>query len=378
MSIPVIDLGNDPRERGRMHGDGLRFDIAQNLDTYFRRFANLGYPRDTMLSESVKWVSELERLDPEFSAELKGIAEGSGFSIPEITMLNIRYELIVGLMKQAATAGTRAGIDGCTSFAIMPECTKTHETFIGQNWDWIPGVKTMIARVHREDKTDFICLGETGTVGGMQGVNQEGVGVAINALLSAQDGKNAYEKPFRTRVRDILNARNMHEAILAISCTKRVAAMNFLIGHAEGEAIDIEAGPDREAFLYPTDGILTHSNHFCKLDIESDVARLWPNTMYRNVRMARLLRQHLPLDIDGIKALISDHFSYPHSICAHMDSNEPESLRLETRTSILISLNTRTMYVTDGPPCTNDYQRFALAGANAEQQDSKAQAVSLA
>jgi len=377
MSIPVIDLGNDPRERGRMHGDGLRFDIAQNLDTYFRRFANLGYPRDTMLSESVKWVSELERLDPEFSAELKGIAEGSGFSIPEITMLNIRYELIVGLMKQAATAGTRAGIDGCTSFAIMPECTKTHETFIGQNWDWIPGVKTMIARVHREDKTDFICLGETGTVGGMQGVNQEGVGVAINALLSAQDGKNAYEKPFRMRVRDILNARNMHEAILAISGTKRVAAMNFLIGHAEGEAIDIEAGPDREAYLYPTDGILTHSNHFCKLDIESDVARLWPNTMYRNVRMARLLRQHQPLDIDGVKALISDHFSYPHSICAHTDNNEPESIQLETRTSILISLNTRTMYVTDGPPCTNDYERFALAAAGAEQQDSKAQAVSL-
>jgi isopenicillin-N N-acyltransferase-like protein len=377
MSIPVIDLGTDPRERGRLHGDGLRFDIAQNLDTYFRRFANLGYSRGTMLSESEKWVPKLERLDPEFSAELKGIAEGSGFSIPEITMLNIRYELIVGLMKQAATAGTRVGIDGCTSFAITPECTKTHETFIGQNWDWIPGVKTMIARVHREGKTDFICLGETGTVGGMQGVNQEGVGVAINALLSAQDGKNAYEKPFRMRVRDILNARNMHEAILAISGTKRVAAMNFLIGHAEGEAIDIEAGPDREAFLYPTDGILTHSNHFCKLDIESDVARLWPNTMYRNVRMARLLRQHQPLDIDGIKALISDHFSYPHSICAHMDNNEPESIRLETRTSILISLNTRTMYVTDGPPCTNDYERFALAGAGAEQQDSKAQVVSL-
>ena len=376
--IPIIDLGNDPRERGRLHGDALRSDIAQNLDTYFRRFANLGYSREAILSESEKWVPHLERLDPEFTAELRGVAEGSGFSVPEITMLNVRYELIVGLMKRAATAATRVGMDGCTSFAVMPECTKNHETLLGQNWDWIPGVKTMISRVHRKDKTDFICLGETGTVGGMQGVNQEGLGVAINALLSAQDGKNAYEKPFRMRVRDILNARNMHEAILAISGTKRVAAMNFLIGHAEGEAIDIEAGPDREAYLYPTDGILTHSNHFCKLDIESDVARLWPNTMYRNVRMARLLRQHQPLDIDGVKALISDHFSYPHSICAHMDSNEPESLRLETRTSILLSLNTRTMYVTDGPPCTNDYQRFALAGANAEQQDSKAQAVSLA
>ena len=377
MSIPVIDLGNDPRERGRLHGEYLRLDIAHNLDNWFRRFAGLGYSRDTILSASEKWVPELERLDPEFTAEVKGIAEGSGFSMPEITMLNVRYEITAVLMRQAATAGTHASTDACTSFAIMPEFTKTHETFIGQNWDW-PGLKMMIARVHRTEKTDFICLGETGTVGGMQGVNQEGVGVVINALLSAQDGKNTYEKPFRMRVRDILNARDMHEAILAISGTRRVAAMNFIIGHAEGEAIDIEAAPDREAYLYPTDGILTHSNHFCKLEIESDVARFWPNTLYRNVRMARLLQQRLPLDIEGIKAVVSDHFSYPHSICAHMDSNEPESLRLETRTSILISLNTRTMYVTDGPPCTNDYQRFALAGANAEQQDSKAQAVSLA
>jgi len=296
--------------------------------------------------------------------------------MPEITMLNVRYEITAVLMRQAATAGTHASTDACTSFAIMPVFTKTHETFIGQNWDW-PGLKMMIARVHRTEKTDFICLGETGTVGGMQGVNQEGVGVVINALLSAQDGKNTYEKPFRMRVRDILNARDMHEAILAISGTRRVAAMNFIIGHAEGEAIDIEAAPDREAYLYPTDGILTHSNHFCKLEIESDVARFWPNTLYRNVRMARLLQQRLPLDIEGIKAVVSDHFSYPHSICAHADPNQPESIRLETRSSILISLNTRTMYITDGTPCNSDYERFALASAGAEQTVSKTQVASL-
>jgi isopenicillin-N N-acyltransferase-like protein len=360
-----------------MHGDSLRVDIAQNLDTYFRRFASLGYSREAMLAECEKWVPRLERLDPEFSAEMKGIAEGSGFSLPAITMLNVRYELIVGMIKQAATAGTRPGMDGCTSFAVMPECTQAHETWIGQTWDWIPGVKTMVARVHREQKTDFICLGETGTVGGMQGVNQEGVGVVINALLSAQDGKNAYEKPFRMRVRDILNARNLHEAILAITGTKRVASMNFLIGHAEGEAINIEAGPDREAFLYPTDGILTHSNHFCKLEIESEVARLWPNSLYRNVRMARLLRQHQPLDIDRIKALSADHFSYPHSICAHVDNNEPENLRFETRNAILISLNSRTLYVSDGPPCASNYESFPLADTGEGKHVSQRQVVSL-
>lgn len=374
--IPIIDLGNDARERGRLHGEALRADIEHNLNVYFRRFACFGCSREAVLSESEKWIPHLERLDPEFTAELKGVAEGSGFSTPEITMLNVRYELYASLVWQASNPASRAGVDGCTSFAIMPECTKNHETLIGQNWDW-PDLKLMIARVHRKDKTDFICLGETGTVGGMQGVNQEGVGVAINALLSVQDGKNAYEKPFRMRVRDILNARNMHEAILAISGSRRVAAMNFIIGHADGEAIDIEAGPDREAYLYPEGGILTHSNHFCKLEIESDVTRIWPNTMYRNVRLARLLKQSQPLDIDKIKIQMSDHFGFPHSICAHNDDNEPENMRLGTRSSILISLNTRTMFVTDGVPCESRYEKFSLEDSGAKDEVSKTQMVSL-
>ena len=318
MSLSVIDLGNDPRERGRVHGDALRSDIAENLEIHLRRFADLGCPREIVLYESEKWVPHFERLDPEFAAELRGIAEGSGLSIPEIAMLNVRYELYAKFIRQAAAAATCTNLCGCTSFAVMPECTKNHETLLGQNWDW-PDVRIMVARVHRVGKTDFICLGETGTVGGMQGMNQDGIGVVINALLSAQDGINAYEKPFRMRVRDILNARNMHEAILAISGSKRVAAMNFMIGHADGEAIDIEAGPDREAYLSPNDGILTHANHFRKLEIESDIMRFWPNTVYRDARLARLLRQHQPLDIESIKAQVSDHFGYPHSLCAHID-----------------------------------------------------------
>lgn len=360
MTIPVLDLGHGPRERGRVQGEALRADIAHNLDTYVRRFDKLGHKRDAVLAEAGKWLSHFERLDPEFSAEIEGVAEGSGLSLPEIALLNVRYELIIGMMKRQ-NARMSGRVDGCTSFAIMPERTKNGDTVIGQNWDWVPGVKTFLARVERHDKPNFICLGETGTVGGMQGVNEHGVGVVINALMSTSDGTYNYEKPFRMRVRDILNARNMHSAIQAISGSNRVVSMNFLIGHADGEAIDIEAGPDREAYIYPTDGILTHSNHFCKLPVDSEVTRVWPNTMYRNVRLERMLRQSQQLDSQGIQGLMSDHFSHPHSICAHVDDEEPEPMRLETRASILISLSTRTISVTDGPPCGSPYERHALA-----------------
>lgn len=364
MTVPVLDLGNDPSERGRSHGETLRDDIRTNIDVYLDRFGKLGHAPDDVLAEAAKWIDVLERLDPEFTAEMRGVATGSGYALPEITMLNVRYELIIGMFKRAGGVTATAPIgasDGCTSFALLPEKTKSGETLIGQNWDWIPGVKTMLSRVKRDDKTDFICHGESGTVGGMQGVNEAGVGVVINALMCTDDGAYEYEKPFRMRVRDVLNAPNMHTAIQAICGTNRVVSMNFILGHADGEAMNIEAGPDRAGFIYPQDGILTHSNHFCDLDVESEVVRLWPNTMYRNVRLERLFRQSQEVDDDSILTAMSDHFSHPHSICAHVDEEEPETMQLETRNSVLISLQQRKMAVTDGQPCQNRYQEVGLA-----------------
>ncbi len=361
MAIPVLDLGGTPAERGRSHGADLRADIGHNIDVYLERFRKLGHPPDKVLAESAKWIGVLDGFDPEFTAEMRGVAEGSGRPLAEITMLNVRYELIISMFKKEGTQTPSGALDGCTSFALLPEKTKTGDTVIGQNWDWIPGVKTMIARTTRDEGTDFICHGETGTVGGMQGVNDAGIGVVINALMSAEDGTHDYERPFRMRVRDVLNAPNMHAGIQAICGSNRSVSMNFIIGHADGEAIDIEAGPDRAGFLFPQDGVLTHSNHFCELDIESEVVQIWPNTLYRNVRLERIFRQSQQLDDVSIRSVMADHFSHPHSICAHVDEDEPETMQLETRNSLLISLSQKKMSVTDGQPCQNRYQEVTLA-----------------
>ena len=361
MAIPVLDLGPDARLRGVAHGEELRGDIRHNVDVYLSRFHKLGFDADSVLMEAGKWIEHLDRLDADFTTEMRGVAEGSGSDLREITMLNVRYEMIIDMFKRAGAAVSAGATDGCTSFAVLPERNRSGETILGQNWDWIPGVKTVISRVKRERETDFVCHGETGTVGGMQGVNEAGIGVVINALMSKEDGTHAYEKPFRMRVRDVLNAPNMHAAILALCGTNRSVSMNFVVGHADGEAMDIEAGPDRAGFMYPEDGILTHSNHFCALDIESEVVRVWPNTMYRNKRLERLFRQAQRLDEQSIRGCLADHFSHPHSICAHVDDEEPETMRLETRNSILLELKARRMSVTDGAPCENDYQQVALA-----------------
>lgn len=358
MALHVLDLGPDPADRGRAHGAALRSDIEHNIGVYLDRFNLLGFGVDTVLADAEKWIEPLDRFDAEFTTEMRGVAEGAGADLREIAMLNVRYEMIIDMFKRAGVAASAN--DGCTSFAVMPERSSNGDTLIGQNWDWIPGVKTMVARVKREEKTDFICHGETGTVGGMQGVNEAGIGVVINALMSTEDGSHRYERPFRMRVRDVLNSRNMHDALLGLCATNRSVSMNFIIAHEDGEAMDVEAGPEQAGFMYPEEGILTHSNHFCALDIESEVVKVWPNTMYRNKRLERLLRQSQQIDADRVKGCLSDHFSHPHSICAHVDEAEPETMQLETRNAVVIALKARKMWVTEGQPCENEFQEVPL------------------
>ncbi len=362
MTKPVLNLTGEPKDRGRAHGERLSREIDQNLERYLKRFQLLGFEKDALMAESATWAEALRPKDPIFWEEIDGVVEGSGRSLEEITLLNVRYELLVGMMKSKAQAAPPpGGTDGCTSFAVLPERSKNGDTVIGQNWDWVRDINTAVSRVTRDDGPDFIHIGEVGTIGGMQGVNEHGIGVCINALMTTEDGAYEYERPFRMRVRDILNARNMQEAILAICGTNRTVAMNFLIAHEDGIAIDIETSPDREAFIYPDDGLLTHSNHFCALDVESEVVKLWPNTMYRHVRLERLLRQSQELDVPAIGDAMADHFAHPHSICAHYDEDEPENLRLETNHSVVISLKQRTLHITDTQPCRSSFEAYPLA-----------------
>jgi len=68
-----------------------------------------------------------------------------------------------------------------------------------------------------------------------------------------------------------------------------------------------------------------------------------------------------PVDVDLAKRLFTDHFGHPYAICRHEGDDEPEGNKKLTVASVILSLNDRVMYASDGPPCENDYQRITLA-----------------
>jgi len=378
--LTVIDLDSDPRERGRIHGRTMRNPIRENYQTYVDRFQAGGAKLPVVLEQSDAWAEFIARDNPEYSDEMLGVAAGAGLSLTEIAMLNARYELtycVFGAEAQSVNSPPVVEQEGCTAFGLFPEMTKSGHTLIGQNWDWLERVRgrVFIMRVKRssapgQGKPDFVGFTEAGIVGCKMGVNEAGIGLCVNGLVTARDGANGFRKPFHVRCKEILDAWTFDKALLPVVQTNRCCSTNFLIGHADGEIIDIEATPDYCAYLYPNDGLITHSNHLVReTRIASEFERIAPHSLYRANRCERLLRRHAgDITIDTIHTALSDHFSAPASICRHPDTTLPEPKRVISVASIAIDLNERMMYVTDGQPCQAEFQQVPLfAGVKSTQ-----------
>lgn len=373
--LTVLELPAEPGERGRMHGRAMRGAIRANYATYMQRFEAGGAKPATVLEQSDAWAEFIARDTPEYAEEMKGIAEGAGLSLTEIALLNARYELaycVFGAEAQSLNAGAIAEQEGCTAFGLLSEMTASGHTIIGQNWDWLEKLhgRVFIMRVQRSSepqsgKPDFVGFTEAGIVGCKIGVNAAGIGLCVNGLVTARDGANGFRRPFHARCREILDAWTFDKALLPVVQTDRCCSTNFLIGHAEGEIIDIEATPDYCSYLYPEDGVVTHANHLVsEKRIASEFERIAPHSLYRAKRLERMLRRSGGgIGIESIHGMLSDHFSTPASICRHADTTLPEPKRVITVAAAAIDLNARTLYITDGPPCQSQFQSVPLYAA---------------
>jgi isopenicillin-N N-acyltransferase-like protein len=371
MRIPSLTTDGDPHACGLAHGRRFAKEIADNVATYLRRFMASGLGRDAAFAEAEQWLAAIGGQNADYAEEMRGIAHGSEQSEETIALLNARYELAFTLFGRDARAGTREGLlavgpDGCTTFGLLPEATADRHTWLGQNWDWLEGVhgRTFVLQARRTGQPSFVCLTEAGIAGGKMGVNECGIGLVENGLASSHDGRNPYRKPFHMRCRELLDTERFDDAVKSVSATPRTCSANFIIGRAGGNVIDVETSPDHVSHLGAEDGIVTHSNHFLGPGHgESLLEKLSPNTLYRAARMRTLLAEHRgAISFTHMRAAAADHYGAPYAICRHPDPEQPGAKRTMTAGAVLIDLDARTMHVANGPPCSNEYVPFSVAG----------------
>jgi isopenicillin-N N-acyltransferase-like protein len=369
--IPLLTVDGDPYACGVAHGRQFAREVADNLETYLRRFAASGLGRDAAFAEAERWLTAMRSQNTTYADEMQGIADGSRQSAAAIALLNARYELAFTLFGQEAQSDRKSellmvGPDGCTTFGVLPEAAANRHTWLGQNWDWLEGIhgRTLVLRVQRKSKPSFVCLTEAGIAGGKMGVNECGIGLVENGLASSHDGRNPYQRPFHMRCREVLDADSFAGACQAVTGSPRTCSANFVIGMAGGNLVDIETSPDHASEIRAEDGIVTHSNHFLTPGHgESLLEKISPNTLQRADRMRHLLQeQRTPLTFDRMRSAAADHSGAPYAICRHPDPAQPSAKRTMTAGAVLIDLDERVMHVANGPPCSNEYVPFAVDG----------------
>ncbi|MFW5905807.1 MAG: C45 family autoproteolytic acyltransferase/hydrolase, partial [archaeon] len=357
-----LELTGSPHQRGVKHGEEFADEIATNLEIYLDVFEYKGTDEETVYGQAAKFIPLIEEENEEYFVEMQGVAEGSGLSLEDVTILNARYEVMYSAFKQAADEIDEDVADACTAFSVRPEITADGHTYLGQNWDWMPGLETFVMDVRRDDKPNMVVMTEAGIVGGKIGVNEHGIGMTLNGLVTEKDGENPFRKPYHVRFREVLDAERMDKAIAPLITKQRACSGNVIVAHAEGEILNLELAPEAVNYLYPEDHLLTHANHVeDRSSMNSEFEKLIPDTLCRAPRLRRLLAGHSgEIDAEVAKEAFRDHFGKPNSICRHPDEAEPELDRLQTNGSYIMDLTDRRLLGTNGPPCEREYQEFSV------------------
>lgn len=370
-------LTGPAHERGQHHGERFADAVAANVSRYRERFAHEGVDLEVVREQAIEYIDIIEADSPEYAEEMRGIAEGSDVPLPDVALLNVRWEVIYPAWKAAressdekrtdgASTAADAGadvVDGCTSFGVTPPATADGKTYIGQNWDWLASIadNLLLVERRRDDGPDSLAMTEAGIVGGKIGVNEAGIGLCVNGLLSPADGEDPFRTPYHVRFHEALAADQFDDALRPILTGRRVCSANVVLGHADGEVLNLEAAPDRVETLYPDDGLLTHANHF-ESGLENVNKAESPSTLYRGPRLHKLLAADRgAIDPAVIQTALRDHFAKPASICSHVDESTPRVERGQTNASFVIDLGERRLYATQGPPCANEYREYSLS-----------------
>jgi len=350
-TLPLIEIQGNPRERGRQQGEGARSLVLTALGRYreiIRKALNL--PWENALREARKFLPYGEEAFPDFVEEIRGIAEGAGVSFHEAWTLNC-YEGLAEVHQQ---------VWGCTCLAVRDDQTANGHVLMAHNEDWnaVDRDNVYLVRARPDDGPAFIGI----TYGPLLvniGLNDEGIGVAINSVYPT-DGRVGVPRILCSRA--VLNARTIGQSIRACVPKLRAGGYSFLLADANGELYSVETSATKHDIEYGEAGWLAHTNHYLTPKMQAlEEPGTYSSSHVRLNRARRLLKRDLgQVTVSSLQALMRDHVNYPDSICVHEDLTDPPYEREMTLVSLVMDLTERRMWAAPGPPCQGEYVAYPL------------------
>ena len=362
--FPHVRVEGSARERGRQYGEIARERVRTSIDAYrdvFSHYAGLGWM--TVQGQSRRYLGAIEAFGHSYVQEMRGIAEGADVDFEDILAINTRTEIMFAAKARAAQEAGRTPAE-CTSFAVLPEASATGHTLIGQNWDWLPHSfdTCIVLEVRQDEGPDFVTVVEAGLLA-KTGMNSSGVGVCANALVSDAD-LGVPGVPFHLVLRGLFDAESLSDALSVAQVGFRSSSGNYLLAHEDGIAVSVEGAPgdfSRLFLVFPDGGTVLHTNHFLSPSYDGKDVGLWvmPDSPFRLERIrSAVAAAGRGLSLNTFREVLADHANYPSAICCHPDQRFSEYDQGATVASVLMDLDERRIWLSDGQPCTFPYREL--------------------
>jgi isopenicillin-N N-acyltransferase like protein len=355
-AFPFYRFTGTHREIGRQFGEACRELIVQHRDKALARLHETNrISEGRARSAAAEYRDTVLAHAPFFDEEVQGLAEGAGLELSDAYLLQLRAELGVTTAPDLID-----GSDECTSFAVLPEATKTGEPLIGQNAD-LPAFYRDISVVVEfvpDDQPAVLMLTPAGQMSYI-GINDRGMGVFAN-FITCDGWRVGFPRYFLSRL--ALTHEQIDDAIAAVRSVPRASSRNLMMIDAHGNAVDLETTPTQDARIDPQNGLLAHANHFIapKL-LAEERSNGWKlqNSQKRQQRMEALLSQyHGQIDHTRMRSILRDRDSVPDSICRADDDRKGSDII--TFASVIAEPARKTMWVAVGPPNDNAYRKYEL------------------
>lgn len=338
-----------PQVRGQVHGEAFRPLIAELAAIRLERTRAVGgFDGDGQVLELARaHLPVLERYAPDLHAELMGIAEGACTSPEAVVVLN-HYTDLRDL--SPAAGGPE---DGCSAvWARTPE-----GAVLGQTWDMhgsaAPYVGMLRVPATGEEPGAWLFT-LTGCLG-MTGLNDAGLGIAINNLRSC-DARVGIVWP--ALVRRALLRRTAEAARDEVLGAPVGSGHHYLVAAGEG-AYGIETSGTRcEVVFRASTGPYVHTNH-CFADPVADVTRVPPeSTTHERLRVLQRSLHARPLaDVQDLWVRLGSHEAYPRAVCTHLASpSAPHAMH--TCGAVAMDLRRRVLWAGAGCVHRSRPQRF--------------------
>jgi isopenicillin-N N-acyltransferase-like protein len=363
-----IRISGNPVERSLQYGTLARNEIHNTKQRYEDAFSAVGVTWTEATRIAQGFLNDVSQWRPDLMEEIEAIARGAQLSTEDMFTINCRTEVLWAAARQSAENPERPQPGECSSFALESDPEASRGVVVGQNWDWLEVLSdsVIVLEVDRPDGPNYVTVVEAGLLAKTT-LNQAGVGIGINTLMSSLDGQPG-GIPFHFVIRALADVTTVNEGIETVRSITRASSGNYVLGSAGGDIVTIETAPGDATNVFPVPadgGAVVHTNHFLHdivggFDLAAhDMADSYP----RLDRMRDMISHHPgPITVPHLMDALADHTNSPLSVCTHPDGSSHPDERWATLAGIVMETDTRSLHLAAGTPCQAEWETIDYSG----------------